>query len=107
MGVLKVGIMGTGRIASILADTMVQMPEVCLYGAASRNLEKAEDFAARFSIKKAYGSYEELAADSEVLLIYIATPIRSTAGMPDFAWNMESMFYVKSHLQPIIPRQKR
>lgn len=74
MEVLKVGIMGTGRIASVLAETMVQMPEVCLYGAASRSLEKAEDFAARFSIKKAYGSYEELAADSEVQLIYIATP---------------------------------
>lgn len=74
MEVLKVGIMGTGRIASVLAETMVQMPEICLYGAASRNLEKAEDFAARFSIKKAYGSYEELAADSEVQLIYIATP---------------------------------
>ncbi len=74
MEVLKIGIMGTGRIASILAETMVQMPEVCLYGAASRNLKKAEDFAARFSIKKAYGSYEELAADSEVQLIYIATP---------------------------------
>lgn len=74
MGVLKVGIMGTGRIASVLAETMVQMPEICLYGAASRSLEKAEDFAARFSIKKAYGSYEELAADSEVQLIYIATP---------------------------------
>lgn len=74
MGVLKVGIMGTGRIASVLAETMVQMPEICLYGVASRSLEKAEDFAARFSIKKAYGSYEELAADSEVQLIYIATP---------------------------------
>ncbi|MBE5992587.1 MAG: Gfo/Idh/MocA family oxidoreductase [Paenibacillaceae bacterium] len=71
---MKVGIMGTGRIASVLAETMVQMPEICLYGAASRSLEKAEDFAARFSIKKAYGSYEELAADSEVQLIYIATP---------------------------------
>ncbi|MBE5979147.1 MAG: Gfo/Idh/MocA family oxidoreductase [Paenibacillaceae bacterium] len=71
---MKVGIMGTGRIASVLAETMVQMPEVCLYGVASRSLEKAEDFAARFSIKKAYGSYEELAADSEVQLIYIATP---------------------------------
>ncbi|NNJ32941.1 Gfo/Idh/MocA family protein [Lacrimispora defluvii] len=74
MEVLKVGIMGTGRIASVLAETMVQMPEVCLCGAASRSLEKAEDFATRFSIKKAYGSYEELAADSEVQLIYIATP---------------------------------
>ncbi len=74
MEVLKIGIMGTGRIASLLAETMVQMPEICLYGAASRSLEKAEEFAARFSIKKAYGSYEELAADSGIQLIYIATP---------------------------------
>lgn len=74
MEVLKIGIMGTGRIASLLAETMVQMPEVCLYGVASRSLEKAEEFAARYSIKKAYGSYEELAADSGIQLIYIATP---------------------------------
>ncbi|WP_097002629.1 Gfo/Idh/MocA family protein [Lacrimispora amygdalina] len=74
MEVLKIGIMGTGRIATLLAETMIQMPEVCLYGAASRSIKKAEEFAARFSIKKAYGSYEELAADTEIQLIYIATP---------------------------------
>ncbi|MEY8354716.1 Gfo/Idh/MocA family oxidoreductase [Lachnospiraceae bacterium 54-53] len=71
---LKIGIMGTGRIASILADTMVRMPQVKLYGAASRSLEKAEAFAARFSVEKAYGSYEELAENPEIQLIYIATP---------------------------------
>ncbi len=71
---LKIGIMGTGRIGSVLADTLIHMPQVNLYGAASRKQEKADDFAARFSIKKAYGSYEELAMDPEIQLIYIATP---------------------------------
>lgn len=71
---LKIGIMGTGRIASLLANTMIRMPQVNLYGTASRSLEKAEEFAARFSIKKAYGTYEELAKDPEIQLIYIATP---------------------------------
>lgn len=66
--------MGTGRIASILANTMIRMPQVNLYGTASRSLEKAEEFAARFSVKKAYGTYEELAKDPEIQLIYIATP---------------------------------
>ncbi|WP_077609904.1 Gfo/Idh/MocA family protein [Clostridium sp. Marseille-P2415] len=71
---LKIGIMGTGRIASLLANTMIRMPQVNLYGTASRSLEKAEEFAARFSIKKAYGTYEELTKDPEIQLIYIATP---------------------------------
>ncbi|WP_313180482.1 Gfo/Idh/MocA family protein [Lacrimispora sp.] len=74
MEALKIGIMGTGRIASVLANTMLQMPQVILLGAASRSLEKAEEFAARFSIERAYGSYEELAKDPDIQLIYIATP---------------------------------
>lgn len=74
MEALKIGIMGTGRIASVLANTMLQMQQVVLMGAASRSLEKAEEFAARFSIERAYGSYEELAKDPDIQLIYIATP---------------------------------
>jgi predicted dehydrogenase len=74
MEALKIGIMGTGWIASVLANTMLQMPQVVLMGAASRSLEKAEEFAARFSIERAYGSYEELAKDPDIQLIYIATP---------------------------------
>lgn len=74
MDALKIGIMGTGGIASTLANTMVQMPQVALMGAGSRSLEKAEEFAARFSIERAYGSYEELVKDPDIQLIYIATP---------------------------------
>ncbi|HCD46709.1 MAG TPA: gfo/Idh/MocA family oxidoreductase [Lachnoclostridium sp.] len=74
MEALKIGIMGTGGIASVLANTMLQMPQVVLMGAASRSLEKAEEFAARFSIERAYGSYEELVKDPDIQLIYIATP---------------------------------
>ncbi|WP_312427748.1 Gfo/Idh/MocA family protein [Lacrimispora sp.] len=74
MEALKIGIMGTGRIASVLANTMLQMPQVVLLGAASRSLEKAEEFAARFSIERAYGSYEELVKDPDIQLIYVATP---------------------------------
>lgn len=74
METIKIGILGAGRIAAVLADTMVQMPKVQLVGVASRSLYKAQEFASRFSIKKAYGSYEELAKDPEIQLIYIATP---------------------------------
>ena len=36
--------------------------------------ETREEFAGKYGFKKAYGSYEELCADPEVELIYIATP---------------------------------
>lgn len=39
-----------------------------------RNGQKAQKFADEHDIPKAYGSYEELAADPEVEAVYIATP---------------------------------
>ena len=74
METIKIGILGAGRIASVLADTMVKMPKVELVGVASRSFDKAQEFASRFSVKKAFGSYEELVKDPEIQLIYIATP---------------------------------
>ena len=44
------------------------------YAVASRSLTKAEKFAKDYGFGRAYGSYEELAKDPAVDLIYIATP---------------------------------
>lgn len=71
---MKVGILGAGNIAKTMAETITQMPKVQNYAVASRSLEKAKDFAARHGFEKAYGSYEEMAADPAVELIYVATP---------------------------------
>ena len=71
---MKIGIMGAGRIAVILAETMNKMPEVECYGVASRDLEKAKIFAKEHGFQHAFGSYEEMLADEKVELIYIATP---------------------------------
>ena len=71
---MKVGILGTGAIAHTLADTMRQMPEIEMAACASRTKEHAEAFANEYGIKKAYGSYEELAADDSLDLVYVATP---------------------------------
>lgn len=70
----NVAIMGTGNIAAVMAQTLAKMRQVRCYAVASRSLPKAEIFAAEHGFKKAYGSYEELAADKKVDLIYIATP---------------------------------
>lgn len=71
---MKIGILGAGRIAATLAETMNKMPEVECYGVASRDLEKAKTFAKEHGFQHAFGSYEGMLADEEVELIYIATP---------------------------------
>ncbi len=74
IGKFNIGIMGTGNIASIMAETVNKMKGVKLYAVASREKVRAEVFAGKHGCKKAYGSYEELVRDGKVDLIYIATP---------------------------------
>ncbi len=71
---MKIGILGAGGIAGVLASTMAGLEEAETYAIASRTLEKAERFAEKYGFSKAYGSYEELAEDPCVELVYIATP---------------------------------
>jgi predicted dehydrogenase len=73
---MNVGIIGTGWIAERIANTLTEMAAENIFAAAvaSRSLDKAREFADKFGIKKAYGSYEEMAADESLDLIYIATP---------------------------------
>lgn len=73
-GKFNLGIMGTGNIAEIMAGTVDRMKGVRVYAVASRDQIRAEVFAGKHGAKKAYGSYEELAKDPKVDLIYIATP---------------------------------
>lgn len=70
----KMAILGAGNIARTMARTMAVMPNVECYAVASRELKRAQEFAVQFGFEKAYGSYEELAGDAAVELIYIATP---------------------------------
>ncbi|NLP35201.1 MAG: Gfo/Idh/MocA family oxidoreductase [Clostridiales bacterium] len=74
MRTIKWGIIGAGRIASTFASALNSLENVELTAIASRNQDRAEEFARKFKIKKAYGSYEELAKDPEVDVVYIATP---------------------------------
>ena len=73
-GRLKVAIMGTGKIAGTMAETLKETKGVTCYAVGSRTLENAEKFAKDYGFKKAYGSYAELVADPKVDLIYVATP---------------------------------
>ena len=80
MNKIKWGIIGTGKIAHKFAEALRGTEDAELYAAASRTLAKAQDFAEKFGFEKAYGSYSELAEDSSVDAVYIATPMSSHYG---------------------------
>lgn len=68
-------ILAPGIIAESMAKAMNGAgKDVTLYAVASRNLERACDFAKKWGFKKAYGSYEELLKDPEVEAVYVANP---------------------------------
>ena len=71
---MKVGILGAGHIAEVVAPTLIAMPEMECYAVSSRSIEKAQAFAEKFGFEKAYGSYDEMLADPNVELVYVATP---------------------------------
>ena len=71
---MKLGILGAGKIAIHMADTVAGMKDVEAYAVAARNEERARAFAREHGFTRAYGSYEEMLADPQVDLVYIATP---------------------------------
>lgn len=81
MAQINVAILGAGRIAQSMAKTLVAMAAderyrdlVAPYAVAARDGERAAEFTAKYGFPVSYGSYEELAADPNVNLVYIATP---------------------------------
>ena len=73
-GILRVGIIGTGWIAEKAAITLAGLSMCEAYAVGSRTQEKADEFARKWDVKKAYGSYAELMADPDVDLVYVGTP---------------------------------
>ena len=71
---MKVAIIGAGTIATKMARTIAVLEDTESYAIASRSLDKAQAFADKWGVKKAYGSYEEMLADDAVDLVYVALP---------------------------------
>lgn len=68
------GILAPGRIAHKFASDLKLLPNAKLYAVASRSNQRANEFAKQYGFDKAYGSYEELATDPAVDVVYIASP---------------------------------
>ncbi|SEO13017.1 Predicted dehydrogenase [Amphibacillus marinus] len=71
---LKWGILATGGIAESFVKDLAHAENGEGYAVGSRTLASAEKFAEKFNLPKAYGSYEDLAADPAIDVIYVATP---------------------------------
>jgi predicted dehydrogenase len=74
MKIYNWGILGTGFIARKMAEALSLVPQSKLYAIGSRQVDTASAFARQYQVEKVYGSYEELAADPNVDIVYVATP---------------------------------
>jgi predicted dehydrogenase len=70
---LRWGILATGGIAHAFASDL-RTADRELVAVGSRSQASADAFAAEFDIPRAHGSYEDLAADPDVDIIYVSTP---------------------------------
>ena len=68
------GILGPGTIARQFATGLQAVPGAKLLAVGSRTQEKADAFADKFDAPKRHASYEALAADPDIHVVYIATP---------------------------------
>lgn len=67
------GILGTGFIAGLQTSDLIDHG-FTVQAVGSRNMASAAEFAARFHIPSAHGSYEDLVSDPEVDVVYVSTP---------------------------------
>src|SRR6187200_2813760 len=71
---IRWGIAATGGIARGFAQGLAETDDAQTIAVASRSAERADAFGAEFDIPHRYGSYEDLAADADVDVVYVATP---------------------------------
>ena len=69
------GILGTAKIAQVQLIPSLQSSELCdLVAVASRDIEKAKQYAKNNRISTYYGSYEDMLNDESLDIIYVPLP---------------------------------
>lgn len=71
---MKFAILAPGHIAHSMAMAVSKIDKIECYAVASRDYERAAEFAREWGFEKAYGSYEEMVKDPQVELVYVASP---------------------------------
>ncbi|XP_056134268.1 trans-1,2-dihydrobenzene-1,2-diol dehydrogenase-like [Lampris incognitus] len=67
------GICGAGKISHDFSVAMKTLPagDHQIAAVAARSLQRAQEFAKKHGVSRAYGSYEELAGDPEIDMVYL------------------------------------
>ena len=68
------GLLSTARINGAILAAMPQSERGQVLGVASRDLARAQAYAEAHGLTRAYGSYDEMLADPEIHIVYIALP---------------------------------
>lgn len=71
---IRWGILSTGAIAHAFARALGALPSAELVAVGSRTQASAEAFGREFSVPHCHGSYEALAEDPDIDVVYVATP---------------------------------
>ena len=74
MGLVRYGFLTTARINDALLEGIRRTPLAEVVAVASRDRGRAETYAAERGIARAHGGYEDLLADPDVDVVYIALP---------------------------------
>ena len=72
--IIRWGIIGPGKIAHKFAQGLASIPNAQLIGVASRSTDRAKKFAQQYRVPFAYEGYDQILTNSEVDIVYIATP---------------------------------
>ncbi|MFD5574121.1 Gfo/Idh/MocA family protein [Streptomyces cadmiisoli] len=71
---IRWGILATGPMAAAFTEDLRTIPGADVVAVGSRSQDSAQAFADRFAIPRAYGSWQELADDPDIDVVYVATP---------------------------------
>ncbi len=74
MSRVRWGVLGAGSIAGRFSEALAALPGAETLAVGSRSRDSADRFAGAHGFSRTYPSYEELAADPDVDVVYVATP---------------------------------
>ena|SRR6185369_4443133 len=74
MRAIRWGILATGGIATKFTEDLRLIPDAIAVAVASRTVDGATRFAEAHGIERAYGSWQALADDPDVDIVYVGTP---------------------------------
>ena len=63
---LRWGLIGCGRVSHDFAQALKHIPSASVVACSARDIDRAQEFATKHKIPRAYGSYDEMLKDKDV-----------------------------------------